>query len=128
MSDPRRLAKTLTGVQRSGEESEQVLGELENLPLAPFPAAHLGHRRESFLLQTRSRLLVGLRQRRTFGGAALIGERLQRKGSIRLCDRLSGDGEEKVLPRTEVHAAALDLVAECASRSTRHHLWMFYHR
>lgn len=31
----------LTGVERARDESEQVLCELEDLPLAPFPAAHL---------------------------------------------------------------------------------------
>lgn len=31
---------SLTGVERARDESEQVLCELEDLPLAPFPAAH----------------------------------------------------------------------------------------
>lgn len=31
----------LTGVECARDESEQVLCELEDLPLAPFPAAHL---------------------------------------------------------------------------------------
>lgn len=35
---PRRI---LTNIERPGDEAKQVLSKLENLPLAPFPAAHL---------------------------------------------------------------------------------------
>lgn len=31
----------LTGVERAGDESEQVLSQSEDLALTPFPAAHL---------------------------------------------------------------------------------------
>lgn len=36
-----KSTRSLTGVERARDEPEQVLCELENLPLAPFPAAHL---------------------------------------------------------------------------------------
>lgn len=36
-----KSAGSLTVVERACDESEQVLCELEDLPLAPFPAAHL---------------------------------------------------------------------------------------
>lgn len=39
---PRQQSVRLTGVERSRHQSEQVLRELEDLPFAPFPAAHLG--------------------------------------------------------------------------------------
>lgn len=36
-----KSTRSLTGVERPCYESEQVLCELEDLPFAPFPAAHL---------------------------------------------------------------------------------------
>lgn len=35
-----KCSRSLTGVERPCDESVQVLCELEDLPLAPFPAAH----------------------------------------------------------------------------------------
>lgn len=35
-----KSTRSLTGVERACDKSEQVLCELEDLPFAPFPAAH----------------------------------------------------------------------------------------
>lgn len=36
--------QSLTGVERAGDESEQVLSQSEELALTPFPAAHFAPR------------------------------------------------------------------------------------
>lgn len=38
---PPKSTRSLTGVERARDKSEQVLCELEDLSFAPFPAAHL---------------------------------------------------------------------------------------